>query len=394
MQKRIDIYEGNYEETSYEIDDDSDFNSVMDALPISGYYEYDENDDGSAEYTTEQDNYALIEADDIEALAREVIHIVPSVEFHIEAVITVTFADGYDLCVDIDYVDGEMKVECSEEYYDNWENDEKDDFVTNSTTDSFIAIQLDCPMIKKYIEEYTSLPNDVFWDIISDCVRAIVCQQDAGYQDLWLSDVADPICALIELLEPIDDDIFQEIISERHYDEFDEDEYDEDDDFDKDFEDSFDIEAFKEFLLEHKDKILNAYGTISYIGFNREEIYIGIGHGHKSRKTFLISFRIDMRLFNEYQINPSAIKFLVSTEPFLCVSAHSAHTVKNNRIAALRFRIKLIPFRSIDSCACECLFNNNCFSEHFFDISNLSFNALFFLADSAITICAHIMNSF
>ena len=38
--------------------------------------------------------------------------------FDISAVITITYSEGYDLCVDIDYADGEMSVDTTEEYYD------------------------------------------------------------------------------------------------------------------------------------------------------------------------------------------------------------------------------------------------------------------------------------
>ena len=35
--------------------------------------------------------------------------------------------EGYDLCVDVDYVDGEMTVDCSEEYYEGWEEDDEEE---------------------------------------------------------------------------------------------------------------------------------------------------------------------------------------------------------------------------------------------------------------------------
>ncbi len=128
IQKRIDFYASNYNYTAgaYELNDDSDFNSVMDNLLGLEDYEYTEDDDGSAEYTTEQDSYELIEVEDIEGLAREIITNVPEVEFHISAVITITYADGFDLCVDIDYADGKMNMECSEEYYDNAEDEDEE----------------------------------------------------------------------------------------------------------------------------------------------------------------------------------------------------------------------------------------------------------------------------
>lgn len=126
IQRRIDFYASNYTAGAYELKDDSDFNSVMDKLLVLEDYEYTEGDDGSAEYTTEQDSYELIEVEDIEGLAREIITNVPEVEFHISAVLTITYADGFDLCVDIDYADGEMNVECSEEYYDNAEDEDEE----------------------------------------------------------------------------------------------------------------------------------------------------------------------------------------------------------------------------------------------------------------------------
>ena len=49
----------------------------------------------------------------------------PNVEVHISAVITDTYEEDYELCVNIDYIEGEMSVDSSEEYFDDF--DEEDD---------------------------------------------------------------------------------------------------------------------------------------------------------------------------------------------------------------------------------------------------------------------------
>ena len=82
-------------------------------------------------------------------------------------------------------------------------------------------------------------------------------------------------------------------------------------------------------------------------------------------------------IVEKYKIDTSVVKFFISIKSVLCISAHSANTIKDNCITALGFLIKLIPFGSINLCSCKGFFNNYRFGVSLFDISNLSFNPCF-----------------
>ena len=119
-QRRIDLDTSGFEETAYEFGDGSDFSEKMDeTVSVLGSYEFNEPGDGTAEYSTTQDSYGCINEDDIREIANEIIKVSSNVEFRIEAVITITYEEGYDLCVDAEYVGGKLTVNTSEEYYDD-----------------------------------------------------------------------------------------------------------------------------------------------------------------------------------------------------------------------------------------------------------------------------------
>ena len=57
-------------------------------------------------------------------IADDIIVAFPNVEIHISAGITITYDDGYDLCVDVDYAEGEKNVNSYRSYYEGREEDE------------------------------------------------------------------------------------------------------------------------------------------------------------------------------------------------------------------------------------------------------------------------------
>ena len=124
-QKRLDNYADDLDDTCA-LDDDFE-SKLADAIGIMGDFDFTENEDGTAKYSTEQDNYDCVEQDDIEDIANDIVEEFPDVEFHISAVITITYEEGYDLCVDIDYADGEMSVDTSEDPYEDWDDEEDED---------------------------------------------------------------------------------------------------------------------------------------------------------------------------------------------------------------------------------------------------------------------------
>lgn len=125
-QRRIDLDTKGFKESAYVFGNGSDFEEkIVEAISILGNYEYTECEDGTAEYRTEQESYGCIWEENIKEIAEDIIKVSADVEIHISAVITITYEEGYDLCVDVDYVDGELKVYSSEAYYEDWDEEEE-----------------------------------------------------------------------------------------------------------------------------------------------------------------------------------------------------------------------------------------------------------------------------
>jgi hypothetical protein len=120
-QRRIALDTRGFEESAYFFGDGSDFKVKMDEAIFFGNYEFNEHGDGNAEYSTEQESYGCTEEDDIKEIANDIIKVSSNVEFHIYALITITYEEGYDLCVDVGYEGGKLTVNTSEKYYDDEE---------------------------------------------------------------------------------------------------------------------------------------------------------------------------------------------------------------------------------------------------------------------------------
>ena len=118
-QRRIDLNTRKFKENLYVYGDGSDFEKKMGELTVL--------DSGTVRYTTEQKSYSCISEKDIKEIAQAIIDVSPNVEAHISAVITITFAEGYDLCVNIDCKDGKMDVDVFESPYDDEDWDEEDE---------------------------------------------------------------------------------------------------------------------------------------------------------------------------------------------------------------------------------------------------------------------------
>ena len=76
-------------------------------------------DDHTFEFTSEQDSYVCIYEEDITDIAKAILAVTPDLEFHIVAELTLTAFDGYNTHVIIDYVDGELKTDVREMYFDD-----------------------------------------------------------------------------------------------------------------------------------------------------------------------------------------------------------------------------------------------------------------------------------
>lgn len=125
MQKSIAGTTSGFDENVFIVS--RNFDAIMkDSIGILGNYDYCENEDGTAQFGTEQESYGCIEESDVRNIAKAIIESSQTVKAHISAVITATYGEGYDLCVEIDCADGKMKVETTKEYYEDWENDEDD----------------------------------------------------------------------------------------------------------------------------------------------------------------------------------------------------------------------------------------------------------------------------
>lgn len=126
--RRIDKHSVDLNEEDYSFDESLDFEKLEQGIYENAYtFSHERREDGTVSLDTEMSDYDCIEENDVREIADEIVKAAPEVEFGISAVITITFAEGYDLCVDIDYTDGQMKVETSEEYYEGFDDDEEDD---------------------------------------------------------------------------------------------------------------------------------------------------------------------------------------------------------------------------------------------------------------------------
>lgn len=84
-------------------------------------------DSNMVEFSVEEECYWAIYEEDISAIADAIAQASPDVKFHLSACITMTYEEGYDLCVDIDYADGKMSVDVSEDFYDDEEDEDEDE---------------------------------------------------------------------------------------------------------------------------------------------------------------------------------------------------------------------------------------------------------------------------
>lgn len=124
--RRINIDTKGFEEKDYVFNEVSFEQQIEDIYGVFGSYELNQISDDLWKFEAEQDSYGCIAENDIKEIAEEISKCSPDVEYHISARITITYDDGYDLCVDIDSVNGEMKVESYEDYYDEEDDDEEE----------------------------------------------------------------------------------------------------------------------------------------------------------------------------------------------------------------------------------------------------------------------------
>jgi hypothetical protein len=74
-------------------------------------------------FALNRESYWAVAEEDISAIADEIIQASPEVTLHLSARITMTYEEGYDTCVDINYASGERTVNVS---YDEYDAEEKD----------------------------------------------------------------------------------------------------------------------------------------------------------------------------------------------------------------------------------------------------------------------------
>jgi hypothetical protein len=107
-----------------------------------------------------------------------------------------------------------------------------------------------------------------------------LCQDDFYYEEgVGFSNDENAVDSFVGLLEGAEE--MSSYCDDDDYDDYDDDDdcnddFDDDDDCNDDFDGeeselSLDIEQLISFLQEHKDEILKTSGTISYVGFDRED---------------------------------------------------------------------------------------------------------------------------
>ena len=124
-QRRIDLDTRGFKKEKYIFGDGLDFEEKIKDT-VYGDYSLNENENGTAKYQTEQTSWACIYREDIKEIADDIVKTSPDVELHMTAVITMTYEEGYDLCLDVDYVNGEMHTNVSKKYYEDFDEEYED----------------------------------------------------------------------------------------------------------------------------------------------------------------------------------------------------------------------------------------------------------------------------
>ena len=68
-QRRIDLETRGFKEAAYMYGDGSDFESKLNKAIVFGHFSYSEKEDGTAEFSSEQDSYGCLEKKDIVDIA-------------------------------------------------------------------------------------------------------------------------------------------------------------------------------------------------------------------------------------------------------------------------------------------------------------------------------------
>ena len=118
----------------------------------------------------------------------------------------------------------------------------------------------------------------------------------------------------------------------------------------------------------------------------QNQIYAAPGQSDVVFKSLFVGVRIDVRLLQEYEVDTFIIQVFVGSKAFLCIAAHSGHTVEDDSISFFDLTDKLHPFFSIHPRSCENLLNDDRIRIGGFNISNLAFNALLWPGNPAVSI--------
>ena len=122
--RRVNLETRGFNESLYAWADGMDFHERMDQIfVVLGKYDLRQIDDHTFEFTSMQDSYACFYQEDITSIAEAILAVTPDLEFHIVAEITITAFDGFYTDVMIDYVDGELKTDVQEMYFDDYDEE-------------------------------------------------------------------------------------------------------------------------------------------------------------------------------------------------------------------------------------------------------------------------------
>ena len=126
-QRRVELDTNGFKEEMFVFGDGSDAEEKIKKAVGFGDFKFTKKEDGTVEYETEQESYGLIWQEDVEAIAEDIKKVSPNVEARISAVITTTSTDGYDLCVEVEYKNENIKVDVTEDYYEDEDLDEEEE---------------------------------------------------------------------------------------------------------------------------------------------------------------------------------------------------------------------------------------------------------------------------
>ena len=154
------------------------------------------------EFSLNTESYWAIYEEDISQIANAIIQASSDVKFHLFARITMTYCEGYDTCVDINYASGKITIDVS---YDEYDAEEKDQIrkILDAIGEEHAKELADEMLNELFEEEWTMLHDSDIQEAFFDA--ALNYADDI---DDFISEMTEKVYELFDIV--IDDDDWDE----------------------------------------------------------------------------------------------------------------------------------------------------------------------------------------